>query len=235
MSGLKRKLSIREVEQVAKRVRSSVSKRRRSRGNPGGAILQKGVFTIGNAMAVETKNQDTTVALVNVHTAAPLVQDLLAAIAEGDGNGNRDGQRILVKSIDAIINFNGKQGATAVTYPTPVFASWFIVLDKQTNGTAPAAADIFSTNASNLTYGYSPNLERFQVLRRGDISFDPASHHSEIVKFHVPLSIQTRFADGTGAPQTNGLYFVCLSTGPASASTLYSMELAARFRVKFQG
>jgi len=141
------------------------------------AQFARGNLRTGGFLGIELKFADSALvgsALTAPTNAAGGEQDpatLLAlnAIAQGDGESQRDGKQICVKSCYVVGNVlipplaNQTAGSTVPT----IFIA--LVLDKQSNGAQLNSEDVFVNPGANATVAASPlrNLEytsRFQVL-----------------------------------------------------------------------
>ena len=94
--------------------------------------------------------------------------DSLAPIAEGDGENSRDGRRAIVKElfIHGQIRWASTSGTDNEYGPIRIV----VVQDRQTNGAAPTASDVFETPSGVQAINAFRNLQytsRFKIL--GDI------------------------------------------------------------------
>lgn len=191
--------------------------------------VRSGVATSGST-APERKNWDTNVATTSVVTGTPYVASLTAGIIEGTSGVTRVGQKILLKSAD--IEFDC---SVVTTNQAGSFLDIFCIWDKQPDNAVAAAAAIFQTPGTNLTYLLTGNLERFVVLRRERIAFGSPTTGtgdlSKIVNWHIPLELATRFPDAAGSPNTNDLYVCALCPGTLAAFS--GTQISYVSRVKF--
>lgn len=234
---LKRQITYKDdyASSSTKRARSAIRKILAPKRMPrmvGKGYFKNGRLTVGNS-GPETKMRDLNVGETNVGFAAPYVSSVLKSIAQGDGISNRDGQTITVKSLDVKLNVEGVMGATAPLYSKGCFLAFFILLDTQPNGTEATTSDVFTLNNTDLTFGYTPNLARFQVLRQDTFALDPYNRVA-FKQYHVPLEVATRFSDGTGVPQTNDILIAALSTGPATNTLYFDSRISVVARPKWQ-
>lgn len=134
-------------------------------------------FRTGGFMGIEKKFYDTGLdsgALVAPTGAAgaefdPATVATISAPAQGDGESNRDGRQIALKSaqINGLISVPVQANQTA-TDVAPV-VSIFLVLDTQTNGAQLNSEDVFTNPAGVANTAWAPfrNLQyakRFRVL-----------------------------------------------------------------------
>lgn len=207
---------------------------RRSSSASGAAVYKRGRLTLGPTEGPELKMRDTNIGSTTVGFGSPYINSMLKDIAQGDGLANRDGHMITVKSLDVKFNFEGIGGASVTGREATVFMSWFILLDKQPNTVQATTSDVFTLSNTDLTFGYTPNLRRFQVLRTGMVALNIQSDRCATEQVHVPLDIGVRFPDSTSVPVTNDILIACLSTGPTAAgASFFDGRMSAVCRVKW--
>ncbi len=107
----------------------------------------------------EAKFFDTDVA--DAVVAANMTVNNLTVIAEGNGESNRIGRKITVKSIH--IKGHITLPATTASNATSDNVLCKLILDTQTNGTAMVAADLLDTDVIN-SFNNLANSGRFKVL-----------------------------------------------------------------------
>lgn len=177
----------------------------------------------------------TTVAGSEVDPATFLC---LNAIAQGDGESNRDGRQVVVKSI----NIRGDVSQTAIQDQADARASTVVrlllVKDKQTNGAQLNAEDVL-LDTSGLDVHSHRNLQyeqRFEVLWDKTIQLDFTTSQSDGVNtastagqkkpFHIykKLDMPVNFTDTTavvGSIADNSLHLIALATVAGSCTISY--------------
>ncbi len=152
-------------------------KRGRFRKTTSSATTQRNLRT-GGFLGVELKFYDNK--LVDSALTAPTdasggEQDpsatvMLNTVVQGDGESNRDGRQIMMKSIslNGVIEVPVQVNQTAGDVACVVFLA--LVMDKQTNGATINSEDVYTNKGANAAVAASPyrNLQqsqRFRVLR----------------------------------------------------------------------
>jgi len=185
-----------------------------------GAMNVNGVL-IGGPQGPERKKVELSQSSIAVTNAAPYVQSLTVGIAQGVGVSQRVGDRIKVKAVDLQFNIQSS-GATSTT-AGQTFIDVFLILDTQPQETTAAAATVFQTPSSNLTYIQLDSLERFQVLRRERINLDPAMGLSQTWTWHLSADLGVRFGAANTTPMSNDI-LVCATTAQTAANS-YTPQL----------
>lgn len=161
----------------AAKIRGMVQKAHRRRATP---ALQA-------QLGVETKFLDaprTTLALTAPADAtggeispSSIVTGCLSAPAQGDGPTNRDGHKILIKSIlvQGMIQFAGEEDQTATNSLPTVFCA--LVQDKQSNGATLNSEDVYTNPVASGVCAVNPlrNMSftsRFKVLDTWQHAFE---------------------------------------------------------------
>lgn len=143
---------------------------------------------IGGFLGIEKKFYDTSRAAVAIVASTdasgaeydPAAVNCLNAPAQGDGESNRDGRQIRMKSLlvrgAVYCPSQADQTAADVSPTVRVMA----VLDTQTNGAQLNSEDVFTNPAGSGTTATSPfrNLQyskRFRVLASKKVQFPPFS------------------------------------------------------------
>lgn len=96
----------------------------------------------------------------------------LNTVAQGDGESNRDGRQIKMKSLDfrCLIRYPPQNNVLSLS-TVPMVCVW-VILDKQCNGTAPSATSIVDTSTGGVGidcvayFNDIANGKRFKVLCR---------------------------------------------------------------------
>lgn len=214
-------------------------------------------------LGLEKKFFDTAVALVAVPaptdatggefdpTALPAATLCLSAPAQGDGEQNRDGKRIVIKSVQVkgVCRVPPAELQAAPPTSTKVFVA--LVLDTQTNGAQLNSEDVFKNLSAeaaqntdltrNLLFG-----SRFKILKSGVFDVTPASmSHFAVDSFSysgiacefdwfVPLELPVNFNAGTTAVIANvvdnSLHMIAFSTNATLGPTI-----GYNARIRFMG
>ncbi len=133
--------------------RFTITARRRGYGRTGGYY---GRYTGNNA---EKKFHD--VDILDAVTVVPMVIHNLTVIPEGNGESERIGRKICIKSISW--KFEATLPTTAIAANTSDLLKFFIVQDRQTNGAQFAATDLLDLDAWD-SFNNLANSKRFKVL-----------------------------------------------------------------------
>lgn len=172
----------------------------------------------------------------------------LTAVAQGDGESNRDGRKYRIHGIyiKGFIKINGAESAT--TPPPDVQCRICLVWDKQTNGAQLTATDVMDAGQTVDVFSFRnlQHTERFTVLydriytikrpqqtNEGAINLFASPDTLTPIKimktFKVPIEVNT---DGTTADianiTTNSIHMI----GVATAST---PTLSYTCRLRFTG
>lgn len=138
---------------------------------------------------------------------SPLVTHL-SAIATGDGEGQRTGNSIFVRSIDlkGILTYNSSSTVQAQT------CECIIVADSQQIGdTTPAFTDVFSS-AVPWAHLNASTVGRFSILGRKRIILEKNGDGVKSVNINVPLKHHIRYnGANSGDVQKGGLYLMMVS------------------------
>lgn len=212
----------------------------------------------GGFLGIETKFLDSAVDAVTVNAAAdastgekdPTLGSCLNSILQGNGESQRIGRKVTLKSVelDGVISAVGNADAA----DAPQQASYFIalVLDKQTNGVQMNSEDCFLNKGATALLAASPLrdmefLSRFRVLKTVKLraprpyAFTDGTGTGSISGFQIPwkmrasLNIPVNFvaaAGGIGDIVDNSLHVIAWAS---------SVELAPKIsynsRVKYVG
>lgn len=174
---------------------SGASKKRRLSASPSGSYAQKRRRTAryrnmrtGGLLGIEKKFLDmagSTVTISNQNDASNGVVSpsfgctgCLSAPAQGDGPQNRDGKKIVIKSlfVEGNIDVNPNSVTALPSVPTVYVA---LVMDTQTNGVAATSQSVYSNPGALSLLAAQPfrnmsNTTRFKVLRTWKQRLDPA-------------------------------------------------------------
>jgi len=230
--GYQYQLGKKDVDQRRKRALKSMQKVAREKGYAtsfsGGGARMKAPYASQNRASmgftgIEKKFLDTTRLSTLITAPADAAggeydpssgcTGCLSAPAQGDGEQNRDGKKIVLKSLvfKAVVTLNAQNNLAAAQPPTEVFVA--IVLDTQTNSAQLNSEDVFknttgtaggaSIPVKNLLFG-----KRFKILKQAlipichkTVSYDGTNMEghgvSTTLDWYLPLDIQVLFNAGT--------------------------------------
>jgi len=161
------------------------------------------------------------------------VQATFLTIVQGTTETTRVGGKINITNVNfrgQILGLNDASGA-----PEVVRIVW--LWDKQCNGAAPVALDVFQQDVMNAFLNMD-NVDRFQVIKDKmycidisayDVASDLAFSHSKIFKLNLKCSVPIHYSSTTGAIteiKSNNLIMMYCAVGNKAA-------WRCRTRVKF--
>jgi len=166
---------------------------------------------------------------------------------QGSGPQNRDGARVLVKSVYITGYVKRVAQAAEAAAPEGAIATLALVLDKQTNGATLNAEDVYdTTEPEECTRRVLENVSRFTVLKQWQIpipvgvNFNDAAGTGAVGGALVPfsanlkLNLPVQFIAGAGAGgvadiRDNSFHMigVCTHNAPAGG---YMTAFKCRFR-----
>lgn len=167
------------------------------------------------------------------------VNGFLSGMSQGDGVNERDGNRIILESVEITGNVTcaAQADQTALDAPTKVYIA--VVWDKQTNGAYLNSEDVFANPSSSATLAGNPlrnglYTKRFQVLKviemifeSPDSSWDGTNIEQgglmQSFKIYRKLQIPVQFVGTTnviGSVNDNSLHVVGFCSNIALAPTL---------------
>lgn len=107
----------------------------------------------------------------------PSATVLMNTVVQGDGESQRDGRKITMRSIyvEGAVTLPVQSGVSVADAPSSVFLA--LVMDKQTNGATIASEDVFVNPGANAATGAFPfrnleNSKRFRILATRKFTFD---------------------------------------------------------------
>jgi len=185
--------------------------------------------------APELKFFDTSIG-GTVDNTMEVIQTSLALIPQDDTQSGRDGRLAVIKSIQVrgVLEFNpaATDGMANV---------WFyVVLDTQANGAAPAVTDIFTSTAAGQNLINLNNSGRFRILKKLCYTFNPTAGivgafggKSAVVDFYIPCNIKMDWSSTTGAIteiRSNNILMVAGADVNGAADDLVAYEFNSRVR-----
>ncbi len=220
------------------RTRSTMAAVRRVLKNP----------RIGGFLGIEVKFADQTLtatALVNPSDATggevdPSATVVFNSVAQGDGESQRDGKTITMRSltITGTVNTAVNNAETTASASSQIFIA--LVLDKQTNGTTINSEDVY-TNPGGAALAATPfrnlaNIKRFRVLATRKFSLGNSSMFADTtttasisgrnLKWHMFVNLrgmQTNFTGTDGTVSTirdNSLHLIAFTTNVDAVPTI---------------
>jgi len=211
----------------------------------------------GGFLAMENKFYDTalnTKAIVAVGTSAGLETDpttvnCISAPAQGDGESNRDGKKIIINSVDVngVILITQQINQTITDYGSKDMIA--LVQDTQTNGAQLNSEDVYTNPAGSALTSASPfrNLQystRFKVLAVHQVIIQPPpltydgtnmEQGGSIYDFrfnkkvNIPVTF-TGTTEGVANVVDNSLHLIAMATDVTLAPLLYYNA-----RIRFKG
>lgn len=149
--------------------------------------------------------------------------NLIGGLAPGTGASQRDGRRVKWNSLYLRANILSPSDLAEERV-----CRLMVVLDKQANGTALTAADLFQdSDHPGVSQLKMSNRERFRVLYDNVLPVAlPGSAPTVVpVQKFMKMGMQTTFSDDTaqiGSISTNALYFIhCATTSLAPSPDIY--------------
>lgn len=206
-----------EVDPPKKRARSASRKRLKS------ALNVRTAGFLGQELKFVDSTYDADIAtLLSNGEADPTTENCLNGVAEGDGENQRIGRRIIIKRVQM-------QGHVRYKVTTGGFGGADImlalVLDTQSNGTQLQAENVFQQIGTETTT--FPNLlyeQRFKILKTWRTTLLPTRNYNgtnvttggenKIFSWDIPMNIPVTYT-GTGATVAsiadNSLHVICVS------------------------
>lgn len=209
-------------------------------------------------LGIEKKFYDTALAGAALATTTtggefdPSATSMISTPAQGDSEQNRDGKRIVIKSVmlNGVINCAAQTAQTVIAEPTQVFVA--LVLDMQTNGAQLNSEDVFKNTSGATLLGGSVQRNllfstRFRVLKEWSMYFAPQAAvnnasattvsftgGSQCFDCFLPLDLNVNFNSGTTASVANvidnSLHVVAFTNSTSMAPTI-----SYNARIRFMG
>ncbi len=211
----------------------------------------------GGFSGIELKFLDTSRAALTIPAPTgaagaeldPATVLCLNAMQQGDGESDRDGRRIVMKSVYVTGSVSIAPQANLTTTDLAPLVYLALVLDTQSNGAAPNSEDIFTNPAGAALNAAQPmrNIQytnRFKVLAKADIEMPQpqlvydgtnieAAGCSKMFSFFKKFEIPVNFTGTTGTIATvsdNSLHIIGYTN-----STTYAPLLNYNSRVRYVG
>lgn len=228
-----------------KRPRPSPRLRRRSQALMTTLGIEKKYYDTSKALTAITSPTDATGGELD-----PATVNALSAPAQGDTDTNRDGRKIVVKSVQVtgLVNVPAQANQTAADTGNVVFIA--LVQDTQTNGAQLNSEDVFTNPAAAGSTAVTPlrNMlysSRFKVLATTTLDMtNPALGYdgtnmeqnglvrtfSFFKKLEMPVSFNSTTTAGVDAVVDNSLHLIAFTN-----STALAPQLSYNARIRFVG
>lgn len=200
----------------------------------------------GSSLKQELKFLDNAVSFTVDATNEIPATGQLCAIAQGDGQSNRDGRKVIIKSI--LVTGRAQLNPAAATTGTALSYVW-LVQDTQANGAVATVADdntgIFTTAGANASLAVRclANSDRFKILKKWIIEQNSTAGVSAAynvvntpinyyMKCHIPVEYDASAATGAiGTIRSNNVFLVSGTSGPSDDQ----VDITATVRLRFIG
>lgn len=152
----------------------------------------------------EQKFFDTALSFLIDSTGEVPATGQLCLIPQGVTESTRVGRKCVLKSIQGKMQLLYQPGASGLATTSGVI---YVVLDKQCNGAAAAATDVFEAAANlHLQFHDLANSQRFVVLKKMKYTMFPGAgattaynNGMRIIEFYKKCNIPLEFSSTTGA------------------------------------
>lgn len=203
------------------RFRKKFRVRRKRRVRRSGLVRQ--LRAVG--LAPELKFHEVT----NSGTAVPDtgVIATINSIGQGDGDNDRDGAKIRIKSMYGKYLFQIHASATSTQI------RHMIVIDRSPDGTAPTLAEILNdaTIDDNLVSALNPdNITRFRIIRDRLYTLDDSNRQAVMPKFYMKCNYEIQFNSTTGDDVNQDIFQIFISNEDTNTPTVTS-----HLRLRFYG
>ncbi len=196
------------------------------RGAPARRTFGRNLVTAG-FLGIEKKFYDTalTAAALTAPTDAaggehdPSATSMISTPIQGDGEENRDGKKIMIKSVQAKITLNVPVLANQILASTPVRVFVALVQDTQTNGAQIVSESVYKNQSGAAVQAVTPMRDllsgnRFKVLKSQVVSMGAPqqtydgtnmenSGISRTLDWFIKLEMPVNFNSGTTASVAN--------------------------------
>lgn len=190
----------------------------------------------------ELKFYDTTFADETIENVGAIIRTAettdgnFLKIAQGTGQSQRIGKKIVLKSVSARIRFDvGRKEEAAFDSSSAFVLRMVCVLDTQTNGSFPTWIDIFAADRWDAPVNLA-NSERFRIIKEWLVDFNKMTLsldgagtmfiqdgliHTD--KWNTKLDIPMEYSSTTGAIaeiKSNNIYFFGITGGNNASPTV---------------
>ncbi len=191
------------------------------------------------SLGVEKKFFDGSKGNTSISATGTITDDSLNEIAQGDGESNRDGRKIIIKSV----HVKGLVKADAATTPTTTGNRIRIImyLDKQANGATATVADLLEdadingfrnlSNSGRFTFWYDRSMDLNNIAGSYDGAGDQFGEMHKGFKINKSCDIPVQFNSTAGAitELTSNNIGMCMIDEEGNSTAQY------RWRVRFVG
>ncbi len=195
------------------------------------------------AGVTEVKFHDVVMDVAPIPTTAAITNEMLT-IPQGDGQTNRDGRKIVLKSVYSL--FTIILPATTTAASTGDSCNVWLVQDRQTNGTTISTDQFLTVPADFQSFNALDNGKRFRVLWKRQYSLSSPSGGSSGAGVHqfgeqeltfkvyqklgnMPIEYDNSVSTGAiGSIRSNNLYIIF-------QSRVGLLQVLSRHRVRFVG
>jgi len=184
----------------------------------------------------------------------PSATSMISTPAQGDTEQNRDGKRIVIKSVQVrgIVTTDGLTAQANLSSATACETFVALVLDTQTNGAQLNSEDVYKNLQAQASGVAQPlrNLlfaNRFRVLKEWQMTLKPSvasnnasaatiSVNGDLQEFEafIPLDLNVNFNSGTTASVANvidnSLHIIAFAS-----STAMTPKISYNARIRFMG
>lgn len=157
-------------------------------------------------------------------------------IPQGDTESSRDGRKVIIRSIHSKGTFSYLP-STDLTAATNVFC--YLIWDKQCNGAAASATDVFTSSNLSLAMMNLANSDRFRVLKKFKLAFNPPAGQSgaynnvtKTYEFYKKCNIPIIFGGTTGVlteVKSNNLFWIMGTDLDATGVIVNNFNTRIRF------
>jgi len=137
----------------------------------------------------------------------------ISAIAQGDGIGDRSGDKIFIEHVEFGVNML----ATATNN-----TRFVLLQDKFNLGTAPAVSDIFTSAGVAALFNslYVTQQKRFKILMDKTLSFSSAGELARTFKYTAKVGSPCYYTGSASTTQGSGSIWLLHISDVATAATL---------------
>lgn len=167
--------------------------------------------SIAGLINVEFKGKDISNTGLSPDTTGAII--LVSQIAQGDGDHERDGMQVKLKSIQAVVQ------ATKHASATTTFLRCGFVMDTQVGG-GTAITDLFGSSPNIRSFVNFDQRKRWIILKNWDIELGDRTMAT--VRWHKNQDLELQFNDtGASAIQNHAIYFYHISSEATNTPSLH--------------
>lgn len=206
---------------------------KRARANTGGKVVQRKPYY--GRQSGELKFFDTAISFNVDSTGEVPSTGQLVLIPQGVTESTRVGRKCVITAIQGRLDLLFQPGANATATSTAVI---YVVLDKQANGAAAAATDVFTSTVLTQAMHNLSNSGRFVILKKLQYTFNPPAGASTALnnmlvhsEWYKKCNIPLEFSGATGAItelRSNNIFLLASAYGTDDL-----IAVAGNVRVRF--